>query len=169
MQRVIGTAIPFILALVLMSESIANASTTTTYDDSLSGVEYYATPTLGAFTGTASGDLPGTFDTQVQHTPLTTTATITGGSFTLYTIIGNALATVSGQFKDGLVTQTDKMKGGCRNQHYAVTGALQNVGVGGAGTGTGSFDATLTHYRVRVGRECITYFATIAGTVSLIF
>jgi hypothetical protein len=167
MKRVVGTAIPLILALVLMSASIANASTT--YEDSLSGVEYYATPTLGAFTGTASGDLPGTFDTQVQHTSLTTTATITGGSFTLYTIIDNALATVSGEFAGGTVTQTDKSTGGCRNQHYAVTGALQNVGVAGTGTGTGSFTATLTHYRVRVGKNCITYFATISGTVSLTF
>src|SRR3981189_720515 len=38
---------------------------------------------------------------------------------------------------------------GCTNQHYAVHGQLSNVGVDW-GTGSGTFDAKLTHYRVKI-------------------
>ena len=66
--------------------------------------------------------------------------------------------------------QTDKNSdNACKDEHDAVTGTLQNVGVNGAGTGTGIFNATLTHYRIRLGGRCVTYLATIAGSVSLTF
>lgn len=141
----------------------------TTYTDTIYGAEYAATPTVGSFAGAASGDLPGTFDVQVVHTVLSGTATITGGTFTLYTIIGGTYAVVGGSFTGGSVIQTDKKTHGCRDQHYAVNGTLANVGVGGTGTGTGLFAATLTHYRTRIAGDCVTYFATISGAVSLTF
>lgn len=164
-MRILRVAAPLSLVLVLLFATSADAATT--YTDALSGIEYFATSTEGFFTGTASGDLPGTFDTQVIHTPLDTTATITGGSFTLYTVIGGNATTVTGMFASGTVSQVDKNKHGCRDQHFAVSGTLTNAGVDGSGTGT--FEATLTHYRTRVGAQCITYFATIIGSVSLIF
>ncbi len=165
-MRIFRLALPLALALTLMLVTIATA--TTTYNDSISGFEYFATSTVGSFAGTASGDLPGTFDVHVVHTALTTTATITGGTFTLYTVIENAPAVATGNFVNGgTVTQIDKNTHGCRAQHYAVSGALANVTVNGAGAGTGSFTATLTHYRTRIDGECITYFASISGGVSL--
>jgi hypothetical protein len=65
----------------------SGAAAATTYTDTISGYEYYATSTDGKFAGTASGPLPGSWVADVQHTPLclscATTATITGGSFSL--------------------------------------------------------------------------------------
>ena len=54
-------------------------------------------------------------------------------------------------------------------QQYRVSGRLSNVGVDG-GTGTGYFNATLTHDRTNlwwVG--CVVYSASVSGTVSLTF
>lgn len=166
-QRIARRAMPVTIAAWLLNASMALAATA--YNDTISGAEYYATSTLGAFAGTANGDLPGTFDTQVEHTPLSSTATITGGSFTLYTAISGEPAFVTGTFASGTVAQVDKNTKACRDQHYAVNGTLQNVGVNGSGSGTGTFSATLTHYRLRIGQSCITYFATITGSVSLAF
>jgi len=50
-----------------------------------------------------------------------------------------------------------------------VYGALSNVGVNG-GSGSGSFSATLTHYRTNVWfAGCVVYAASVSGTVSLTF
>lgn len=166
-MRLARLALAFTTAIALLVGIVADAATT--YTDQIAGAEYFATPTEGSFAGTASGDLPGTFDVRVIHTPLTTTAAITGGTFTLFTSLGGTPSTVSGTFASGTVTQIDKNTQGCRDQHYAVTGTLANVGVDGTGTGTGAFTATLTHHRTRIGGKCITYFATISGTVSLTF
>lgn len=164
-MRIFRLALPLTVAFTLMVATIASAATT--YNDSIRGYEYFATSTVGSFAGTASGDLPGAFDAQIVHTVLTTTATITGGAFTLYTVIGNTAAVVVGNVASGTVRQIDTNTHGCRDQHYAVTGTLDNVTVNGTGAGTGSFSATLTHYRVRIGSECITYSASIAGGISL--
>jgi hypothetical protein len=167
-MRIARLALPFGAAVLLLIGAVADAATT--YSDAISGFEYWATSTDGYFTGTASGDLPGSFTTHVVHSPLTTTpATITGGSFTLYTAIAGSATTVSGTFASGTVAQIDQNTHGCRDQHFAVTGTLANVGVDGTGTGTGTFAATLTHYRTRINGECVTYFATITGSVSLTF
>ena len=42
----------------------------TTYADTVAGRELFATPTLGIFAGTATGQLPGSWYAAVQHTPL---------------------------------------------------------------------------------------------------
>jgi hypothetical protein len=159
--------LPLTLALLLVSASVANAATT--YTDTIVGIEYAATPTVGSFAGLAEGDLPGVFNVQVVHTVLDQTATITGGTFVLLTSLADVPTAISGTFGGGTVTQLDKNTHPCRDQHYAVSGSLANVGVGGAGTGTGSFNATLTHYRTRIEGQCVTFFATITGSVALTF
>ncbi|HET8568389.1 MAG TPA: hypothetical protein VFM93_05315 [Candidatus Limnocylindria bacterium] len=159
--------LPLTLALLLAGASIANAATT--YTDTIVGIEYAATPTVGSFVGLADGDLPGVFNAQVVHTVLTQTATITGGTFVLLTSIADVPTTISGTFAGGTVTQTDKNTHPCRDQHYVVSGTLANVGVGGAGGGTGTFNATLTHHRTRIEGQCVTFFATLTGSVSLTF
>ncbi len=139
----------------------------TTYTDTVAGRELFATPTLGVFAGTATGQLPGSWYATVQHTPLSQSATITGGSFALSTSIKGEPATVKGTFIDGSVVQTGGFTG-CVNQTYAVNGTLTNVGVGG-GDGTGTFVVTLTHYRTTFFGYCVTYKAIVVGSVTLTF
>jgi len=138
------------------------------YSDNVAGIEVYATSTEGVFSGTAGGPLPGLWSASVLHTPLGGTpqqATIVGGVFGL----GTGLELVTGAFTGGKVVQTGGLTG-CTNQTYTVNGTLSNVGVyGQAHTGTGGFLAVLTHYRYSVFGACVTYGASIKGTVSLSF
>jgi hypothetical protein len=48
-----------------------------------------------------------------------------------------------------------------------VNGLLGDVGFRTAGSGTGTFAATLTHYRTKVFGSCVTYSASISGSLSL--
>lgn len=170
--RKLVVALAFALILSTVPQ-IALAADPITYTDAVFGRELFATPTLGVFAGTATGllpgSLPGSWSAYIWHTPLSTSApaTITGGSFSLATTISGSAATVRGTFSKGTVTQTT-VDATCTNQTYDVLGTLAQVGVGG-GTGTGTFSATLTHYRARVWGFCVTYKATVVGTVVLIF
>jgi hypothetical protein len=74
---------------------------------------------------------------------------------------------VSGTFDNGgSITQTSGFSG-CANQTYSVRDGLSNVG--GSPRGKGVFNATLTHYRFASGSSCITYAASVSGTVDLTF
>ncbi len=53
------------------------------------------------------------------------------------------------------------------NQRYAVHGVLDDVGSGAARRGTGTLNATLTHYRTKIFGHCVTYSASISGSLSL--
>jgi hypothetical protein len=143
-----------------------------TYHDSVNGVEVYATSTEGRFTGQAVGDLPGLWYADVIHTPLggsPATAAIDGGVFDLFTDLHNQSTQVTGQFTGGSVMQTGSSSE-CTNQTYTVDGTLSNVGVyGRPDHGTGTFAATLTHYRLSLGGYCVIYAASIAGYVTLQF
>ncbi len=153
-------------AAALCLPSAANAAST--YNDAITGFEYYATSTEGHFAGSASGALPGYWDTVVDHTPLslssTPTATITGGSFSLAT--GYTL--VTGTFTGGTV-QVTNVGAGCTNQTFDVEGTLSDVGPWYLGSGTGTFSAILTHYRKSVWGYCVTYAASVSGSFSLTF
>jgi hypothetical protein len=142
------------------------------YDDTVGGHEYYATSTDGKFAGTASGALPGAWQADVQHTPLClscgTTATITGGSFSLATALDGVPSLITGSFTGGTVEVTNPGTG-CTNQTFAVDGILGRVGPWHRGSGSGSFSVTLTHYRTQLFGSCVTYGASVAGTLSLSF
>src|SRR5262245_12903241 len=69
-----------------------------TFPDSVSGLEYAATPAQGRFVGVASGALPGVWSVTVDHTPLGASAAITGGAFHLATRRGGTLTAVTGEF-----------------------------------------------------------------------
>ncbi|HEX7269604.1 MAG TPA: hypothetical protein VF256_19570 [Streptosporangiaceae bacterium] len=153
------------VALVVTPAS-AIAATATTYSDPIGGFEYTATSTQGSFAGAASGALPGAWSATVDHTPLSTAATITGGDFSLATYLHGALTTVTGDFTGGTVQQLSGFTG-CVNQRYAVNGLLGDVGFGSRGTGTGTFAAMLTHYRTKIFGYCVTYSASISGSLSL--
>jgi hypothetical protein len=159
-----------VAASALLAPATARAAQT--YSDTVSGGEYYATSTDGKFAGTASGPLAGSWSADVRHTPLclscSPTATITGGSFSLATVLHSLPTLVTGQFTGGTV-QVINAGAHCTNQSFAVNGILGSVGTWSPGSGSGIFAVTLTHYRHSVFGVCITYGASVTGTLSLTF
>ena len=144
----------------------ATAVAAQAYTDTLTGYEYYFTSTDGRFAGNAAGALPGAWDADIRHTQLclscSPTATITGGSFSLAT----TYSLIVGRFTGGTV-QVVNPGAGCTNQTFAVNGTLGGVGRWTAGTGSGTFAVTLTHYRRSILGHCTTYGAKVAGTLTL--
>src|SRR5215831_20425840 len=157
--------VPIVVAAALFT-SPAAARAATTSSDSISGLEYAATSAQGRFAGIASGALPGAWSVTVDHTPLGTSAVITGGDFHLATGRGGTLTVVTGDFTAGTVRQLSGFTG-CASQRYAVHGVLGHVGAGAARRGTGTFNATLTHYRTKIFGQCLTYSASVRGSLSL--
>jgi hypothetical protein len=153
-------------AALLTVPAAAAAAAATTSTDSISGLEYAATSAQGRFAGIASGALPGAWSVTVDHTPLGTSAAITGGDFHLATRLDGTLTVVSADFTRGTVRQLSGFTG-CASQRYAVHGVLGGVGPGSAGRGTGTFAATLTHYRTEIFGYCVTYSASVSGSLSL--
>jgi len=165
-MRWLGWMVPLVAAVAALGIGPASAIAATTSSDSISGLEYAATPAQGRFVGIASGALPGAWSATVDHTPLGTSAAITGGDFDLVTRLGGTLTAVTGDFTRGTVRQLSGFTG-CASQRYAVYGVLGDVGSGSAGRGTGTFAATLTHYRTTIFGQCVTYAASISGSLSL--
>ena len=161
-----GWMVPVVAAAALVISPAAATAATTTSSDSVSGLEYAATSAQGRFVGIASGALPGAWSVTVNHTPLGTSAAITGGDFHLVTRLGGTLTAVTGDFTTGTVRQLSGFTG-CVNQRYAVHGVLDDVGSGAARRGTGTLDATLTHYRATIFGHCLTYSASVRGSLSL--
>jgi hypothetical protein len=165
-MRWLGWMFPVLAAAAALFISPASAIAPATYSDSISGYEYAATPTQGRFAGIASGALPGGWSVTVDHTPLGTSATITGAGFHLATHLHGTFTVVTGDLTGGTVRQLSGFTG-CVNQRYAVHGVLGDVGFGSAGRGTGTVVATLTHYRTKILGHCLTYSASISGSLSL--
>jgi hypothetical protein len=163
-----GRAFPILAVTVAVALTPASAigATAPTYSDPISGFEYTAAATQGSFAGAALGAVPGAWSATVDHTPLDTSATITGGEFSLATYRDGTLTTITGDFTAGTIQQLSGFTG-CVNQRYAVNGLLGDVGFRTAGSGTGTFAATLTHYRTKIFGYCVTYSASISGSLSL--
>ena len=123
----------------------------------MEGVDYSATETVGKFTGTATGVLPGAWTATVIHDPVDPAAgaPITGGSFSLY-----SYRTIRGTFTGGTVKPIN-MPTICVNEQFAVSGTLKL-----ADGSPASFQVVLTHLRTTIGTRCITYGATVAGTLT---
>lgn len=148
--------------------SLASAHVSLVYQ--ISGVELPSTSTTANFAGSAVGENleQAAWSASVQHTILNSDGQgqITGGSFSL--LIFHVPETVSGDVVAGGTIQRTAQAPGCGWQTYAVTGTLANVTSStGDLTSNGAFQATLTHYRTRIGRLCVTYSATIVGQVQL--
>jgi hypothetical protein len=164
----------FVIAAVVAAAVVVpgSALAAQTSSDTITGYEYYATSTDGRFAGAASGDLPGSWNADVHHTALclvcTPTATITGGSFLLATVLNGIPTLVTGSFTGGTV-QVTNVGANCTNQTFAVDGDLGSVGAWYGGSGTGSFNVTLTHYRRSIFGSCITYGASVGGTLTVTF
>jgi hypothetical protein len=148
----------WLAAVVALQAGVVAAASRVTYN--VSGVETYATSTLGIFEGAAwANDDVGRWHASVNHTAFDSSgsATITGGSFNL----DGWRRDVTGSFSGGSVSLT-AADPGCGRQWYAVIGSLALNG-----HGSGAFNATLTHYRTPVFGYCVTYGATVRGTVTL--
>jgi len=164
----------FSIALALGATLVMSvtAAASSTYLDSIHGTELpNATQTEGQFVGEATGGLAGAWYIDVTHQVLpnnTSPVAITGGHFRLNTVMNYVPEEILGSFKSGYVQQIDGF-GGCSTQHYRVHGELSDVGVDW-GTGLGTFDAKLTHYRVNIWWVgCVVYSASVSGSVSLTF
>jgi hypothetical protein len=165
-MRWLGWMIPALAALAAVIMGPVSVAAAATYPDSVSGYEYAATSTQGRFAGAAPGALPGVWSATVDHTPLGTVATITGGDVYLATYQNGVPTLVTGHFTGGTVRQLSGFTG-CANQQYAVNGNVGDVGVGSAGTGSGTFAGTLTHHRTKIFGYCVIYSATITGSLTL--
>ena len=146
------------------------ASAAQTYTDTVSGLEYHYTSTDARFAGTASGALAGLWSVDVQHSPLCLscmpTATISGGSFTIGTTLSYVPTPITGRIVSGTI-RVIKRGEFCTNQTFRIQGDLDSVGQGA--TGSGSMTATLTHYRRSLLGRCVTYGASVSGTINLNF
>jgi hypothetical protein len=156
-RRNLAAALALVCALALPFGAVAG-STTVTYG--VRGIEIHATATQGTFTGVAwAADDAGTWYAVVQHTVFDAgrNATITGGTFTL----DGTTRDVSGTFTSGSVTLVSADPG-CGREFFDVGGQLML-----ADGGTGTFSATLVHYRTPFFGRCITYGATVRGIAAL--
>jgi len=161
----VGAAVAIAAALIPLT-ALAK-----TYSDAVHGAEYYATTVDGKFVGVATGALPGAWRADVQHAALApSTVSITGGTFQIQTVVNGQIHTVVGQFTNsGTITPTGGF-GTCGTQTFSVRGPLAHVGVfGQPDNGSGIFQATLTHYQFSFFGACVTYAATVNGSVSLSF
>jgi hypothetical protein len=57
----------------------------------------------------------------------------------------------------------------CTDQTFAVNGILDSVGPWYSGHGSGTFTATLIHYRTSILGSCVTYGASVQGSINLTF
>jgi hypothetical protein len=165
-------ALSIALALGASLVMTVTAAASSTYTEWIHGTELpNATPTEGQFVGEATGSFAGAWYIDVQHQVLSNHPVyITGGSFRLNTVINGWPDAIHGSFTPwhGTVTQLSGFSG-CTNQRFSVRGELYGVGLD-AGTGSGTFNATLTHYRANVWFVgCVVYSASINGSVSLTF
>ena len=140
--------------------AVAFATTTVTYG--VSGFEYAATTTAGSFAGAAAApDDLGTWRATVLHGALPGnpggTAPVTGGTFAL----DGHTRDLTGGMDGGTITLLTTS--GCGRQTYSVTGHLT---LAPGGTGDASFAMFLTHYRLSLFGRCITYGATVQGSVT---
>lgn len=148
------------LAMALAIGSAASAVASTKYSDTVVGIETAVPTGASPFAGTASGQLPGVWSASVVHGPLPTTqggtGAISGGTFALV-----SSTVVSGTFKTGTITL---ISGSC-TQTFHVQDNLLLL----SPSGTGHFDAYLTHYGFMFAGHCTIFFATIHGSVTLKF
>ena len=171
MKVALRTALVTMVALAaLLTVGAATAAPAAT-SFAIVGYEYAFTSTVGSFAGTGHGNSgdSAAWNTRVVHDQLGSTPTyVNGGSFAMTTrSTGGHLDFVTGTFAyhGGTITNIDP-GAGCTNQRYLVTGTLEDVATTTTSDGSGSFSATLTHYRYSLFGHCVIYKARVAGTVS---
>jgi hypothetical protein len=181
-----------LLSTLMLAVIGATSAEAASHLTGVSGFEFYATSTEGRFAGTASGDLSGAWSIVVKHSSLdpcyrlplgSTCASIEdpanpngpGGSFSLAET-SPARQLVTGNFDNPAEAVGDPPNaialtrtGPCMDEAFSIVDSMNNVSAGSQHGGTGRFSATLTHHRRSFWGRCITYAATVQGTVVLNF
>lgn len=173
-----GLALLTVLVGQLAVPGLVRGATLEVY--TLVGYEVFYTPTVATFVGASAGSASGdsisaaavnelsAWYTSIEHSvSVSPTGTITGGWAFLQRIDG---VRISGQLGDGVVRQTNEGPG-CTNESHEVMGVLYGVSrsdrVGNEGAGI--FQATLIHHRAWLFGQCITYSASMYGTITVAF
>jgi hypothetical protein len=165
MFRILATGLCVVAVTAVVSQA-AGATTGISPAYAIAGAET-SIPTNNTSTFAGSG-LGSSFDAAFWmardvHEPLSdcpfgssTSCTISpGGSFALTSSTG---AQVAGVFTGGTITPVSQQTP-CGRQIFSVVGTLSTT------DGPGAFTATLTHYRALLFGTCVTYFATVTGSV----
>lgn len=168
-SRLIALSVALAVGLAALP-AVATAAVSPSY--AIRGLELPSTPTQATFVGVATGAPLGDYGlwkaVVIHSLSLETLGVIAGGAFSMTTNDGTK---VTGAFSSGSIIPTipPTIPPGCsRTETFLVSGGLSNVD---SSDGTylgdiGSFVATLTHYNIRWGTRCITYAATVKGTVT---
>jgi hypothetical protein len=168
--RTILTGVVAAASLATLPAAAEAAPASTTFQ--VQGAEIAFTSTRGTFVGRGVGNAGdrGGWKAVVDHTPLSSQpASITGGRFTMATVSSTFTTDfVAGTFTGGTISVVDPGLG-CTNQTFDVSGDLGGVTTSTSSAGTGSFDVLLTHYRVRLFGNCVSYAATVTGTASFAY
>ena len=141
------------IGLVVAFSSVA-AAQDVTYE--VSGIQTGVAENFSSFAGLGFSDDRdvAVWEAKIKRIDLTE---ITGGVFHLKGV----LRELFGVFTGGTITALPR--GTCRMEKFAVTGELT---LDDDEFDSGSFDVILTHYGIRVGGQCVLYFATVQGTVT---
>jgi hypothetical protein len=155
------------LAAALAGPTLASEATVERY--ALRGYEVFYSPTMAVFAGTSSdagADLSAWYAPIEHSVVINPSGTITGGYATLYRPDGVRL---SGQFSGGTVVLLDP-GANCTTEYHAVDGDLVDVSRSdGSAMGSGVFSATLVHHRAWIFGRCLSYAASVEGSIELTF
>jgi hypothetical protein len=170
-SRLLGVLLAVVVTFSLSTVAAAELSESYTVE----GVEIAATSTQGTFVGSGKGTTNGddaVWQAIVGHEVLEPKCysnggcAITGGTFSL---VNENVEAVSGTFAAGGSITLHNQAPGCGIQVFSVDGTLTNVTTLTTTGGTGTFTATLTHFRTRFLGRCTTVFAKVSGTVTFDF
>jgi hypothetical protein len=171
MRPVLKSAFVTILAVAALVVAAGAAATPASSSFAIVGYEDAFTSTVGSIAGSGSGNAGdgAAWNARVEHDPLGSNPTyVNGGSVAMTTRSpAGHLDFVTGDvaYQGGTITTVDP-GAGCSNPRYLVTGTLEDVATRTTSGGSGSFSATLTHYRYSLLGHCVIYKARVAGTVS---
>jgi hypothetical protein len=148
------------------------ASTSSPHLYTVAGVETRATGVLGTFVGGAVNPRTGgmLWKAVVQHTPLTrkadSPALITGGGVTLRVWSGERFSETTRSFTGGTIAYAGdrSSRSSCGQQVFRVDAAL--AGTRAAGD-AGLLQVYLTHHRKSIFGRCVTYAASVSGSLRL--
>ena len=170
MRRSLGTitaAAVTAVGLVVLPAAAVAAPASKTFQ--IKGVELAFTSTRATFVGYGEGSASegSAWKAVVDHTPLSSQpASITGGRFSMGTLsLAPSADFAVGTFTGGTITEVDPGVG-CTKQTFRVSGTAGNVSTSTTSGGSGVFDVLLTHHRSSFFGNCVTYAATVKGSVS---
>lgn len=173
MRRQLGTVLAGVvtgLALVVLPAAAVAAPASETFD--IQGAEIAFTSTRGTFIGYGEGSANegSAWKAVVDHTPLSSQpVVITGGRFSMGTAsLAPSADFVVGAFTGGTITEINPGIG-CTKQTFRVSGTVGNVSTSTTSGGTGLFDVVLSHHRMSVFGRCVTYAATVSGSVDFFY